>query len=89
MSDSDATKAQGEVAAGPNPDYKLPVPRWHHVEVLAPEGYMFGICLDAMGLLGIAVKPPGGEWPTCLPLTGVNTIEQGHKCYQVISDGRP
>jgi hypothetical protein len=79
---------QSYAADGLNPDYKPPIPRWHMVEIIAPEGYTFGVCMDSMGQLGIAVKPPGEVWPTGLTVSGVNTIEPGNKCYQVINDGR-
>lgn len=77
-------EGQGE-ATGRNPNYRPQPGVWHTVEVLAPEGYSFGITTDVMGVLGIGVKPPGGEWPA--EVTGENTTAPGHKAFVVHNDG--
>ena len=76
-------------AKGLNPHYKPPVMRWNQLEIMAPVGYTFGIVMDSMGLLAIAVKPPNGEWPKGYePVEGINTIKEGDICYSVLNDER-
>jgi hypothetical protein len=77
----------GAENAGPNPNYKPTPPRWHRVEIIAPEGYSFGVVMDGSGCLGIAIKAPGGEWSSDLHRDGENTIAPGHKAYVVRNDG--
>lgn len=67
--------------------YQPPAMRWNRVEIIAPEGFEFGIAHDSDdGTLSIAVRPPGDEWPSGLILTGINKIAPGHRCYIVRND---
>lgn len=83
--ETDDAAATSYECTGPNPDYRPPVMRWNKVEILSPEGMEFGVVYDNDGLLSVAVRHAGDEWPSgsSPSAESINVILPGHKAYAI------
>jgi hypothetical protein len=78
----------GAVATGLNPHYKPPIMRWNQVEIVSRHGVEFAVMYDSGGLLSIAVRLPGEDWPCDETPKSSNVLAPGEKSFVVTNDER-